>query len=351
VRTRTKNFLIVKIGALGDVCFALPAVGALREAFPGARVDWLVGSRDADLLQGLPGLAKLWIVDSGAVFGRSLRALLSESLEFRRAMPRYDAVLLLHRNWNFVAWLSALAQRVPGPPIFRLSRNTARWPRVISVHVPSRSMHESLAIREVVRRVVRDQGGLDEFEWRWDFSHLPTPARFGSDVTKPYWVIHPGGGSNAKTVFLLKQWPHWESWTNGIVEQIRAQWILVGAASELEDWMAHPRLNNWIGRTTVPELVGLIREAEGFVGVDSGPLHLADALGIPAIGLYGPTSDTSWGLLGPRSRVLTTRPSCAPCYRDDGIVPICRHDHRCMKDLIPDQVTRVIRTITDARNL
>lgn len=343
----SRSFLIIKIGALGDVCFAWPAVRALKEAFPGARVDWLVGSRDSDLLAGYPELTRLWIVDSEAVFRRRWRELLRQAREWRREMPRYGAMLLLHRNWGHVAWLSTLLQGVHGTPIYRLSRNGAALPGVIPVRVASFSMHESLAIREVVRRVARDLGGSPESGWSWDFSHLPSPSEVLRGIDPPYWVVHTGGGRNTGMSFDLKQWPYWKEWLSGIVDRSSVQWVLVGAPSERDDFPRHSRIVDRIGRTRPSDLLGLIREAEGLVGVDSGPLHLADALGVRTVGLYGPSSDVSWGLIGPNSLALATRPPCSPCYRDDGVIPECPFAQRCLVDLTVDEVTRAVLASAD----
>lgn len=338
----SQRFLIVKIGALGDVCFAMPAVRALREAFPGCRVDWLVGSRDQELIQGLPGLERLWVVDTEAVFRRRWRVLLPLSWKWGRAMPRYSALLLLHRNWGHLAWLSTFRPPLRSGPTYRLSRAPSRFPGVVSVVVPPLGTHESLAIREVVSRVAADLRGNGAFAWKWDFSHIPSPATLLREVGGPYWVVHTGGGNNTGMSFGLKQWPHWKAWLEEIADGSAARWVLVGAPSEQTGFPNHPRVLNWIGRTGVRELVGLIREAEGLVGVDSGPLHLADALGIPTIGLYGPTSETSWGLIGPNHRILSTRPPCSPCYRDDGSVPSCPYHHRCMEELLPRELARAV---------
>ncbi len=332
------RFLIVKIGALGDVCLALPAIGALQDVFPGVEVDWLVGSEAAAVLKKHPGLSHAWVVDSKTIFQKNWFEGLRVATEWRALMPRYDGILLLHRKWSYVGWLRMFLRA----PIFRMSRGTRSWPRVTAVQVLPLQTHESLAIRKVVEAVVEHFDGGSEFQWKWDLSYLKSSKPELCDELKPYWVVHAGGGQNAGTVFALKQWPHWRTWLRSVADRFPTHWVLVGAPSEKQEFPIHPRIHDRVGQTNIAELVQLIRGAQGFLGVDSGPLHLADALGVPAIGLYGPTSERSWGLLSPKSRILRTTPDCSPCYQDDGKTPHCRYAHRCMVDLSEGQVTEAV---------
>jgi ADP-heptose:LPS heptosyltransferase len=97
------------------------------------------------------------------------------------------------------------------------------------------------------------------------------------------------------------------------------------------------------GRTTVPELVALLRRCCLFLGGDSGPLHVASALGLPSVSIYGPTDPALTGPLGERARVLRAAVDCGPCYRPTG-VPHCRRPMvDCMAAVGVDQVFQEAR--------
>src|SRR5690606_24027962 len=82
----------------------------------------------------------------------------------------------------------------------------------------------------------------------------------------------------------------------------------------------------------------LIPQLDLFIGPDSGPLHLFDQASVSCIGLYGPTSPVSWGLIGPQSVVVTQNLPCSPCYKDDGNFPACPYGNRCMQEISVEQV-------------
>jgi len=89
----------------------------------------------------------------------------------------------------------------------------------------------------------------------------------------------------------------------------------------------------------------VISKAKLVVGIDSGPIHMGGGLRVPVIGIYGPTSMVSWGLLGPKSKMLYKTEVCAPCYKDDGNFPECKFDHKCMNELSCDEVFKAIEAI------
>ncbi len=101
---------------------------------------------------------------------------------------------------------------------------------------------------------------------------------------------------------------------------------------------AASRIHSYVGKTNFIELLGILKNAHSFVGVDSGPLHFADALGVPCVGIYGPTSTVSWGLLGNDSTCVRNPVPCSPCYQDDAYFPACPFHHKCMTELQPATV-------------
>jgi ADP-heptose:LPS heptosyltransferase len=332
--------LIVKLGAAGDVVLALPMLGAVRGAVPEAALTWVIGESCADLLRGHSALARLVVVDDRSFFARNPLARAAALVRILVALDHsYDLILVGHRD---PAYAFALRPFVRGP-LFQIVR--AKTPRPArQVIVPALSVPEGEAMRRLVRAGLAALGHSSDFPWVTELSHLDV---HGPKPPSPYAVLHAGGGANARTRFDLKQWPHATEFVPAYLAATKYRLVLVGGAQDRAiadrimarlDPGQRDRIEDYVGRTSWPELAGLIRGARVFIGPDSGPLHLADALGVPAVGLFGPTSTLSWGLQSPTSRMLREAIECSPCYRDDGVFPPCPHQHRCMLALSPARV-------------
>jgi ADP-heptose:LPS heptosyltransferase len=97
------------------------------------------------------------------------------------------------------------------------------------------------------------------------------------------------------------------------------------------------------------ELVALLARCDLFLGGDSGPLHVASALGIPSVSVYGPTDPALTGPLGPKARVLRAGADCSPCY-DLGGAPECRReDLGCMAQVSAEEVFDAVQGVGAAR--
>jgi len=124
--------------------------------------------------------------------------------------------------------------------------------------------------------------------------------------------------------------------------------VLVGAAAEAETtaWLAaETGASDLAGRTDLPGLAGVLAEAAAFVGNDSGPMHLAAALGTPTVGIFGSTSPAWTGPRGPWTRVAGPAPvECSPCFLKE-----CPIGLPCLRNLEVDAVEAALRALSDAR--
>ena len=349
------RILIVKIGAVGDVVCTMPMLGGLKSVFPAAHITWVVGNSCAELLRGHAALSRLVEVDDAGFFATSPLTRCKAVAQLLRSVERcYELILIGHRD---PAYALALRPFVRGP-LYRVvrSRGNTWWSK--PVFIPPQTMHEGEAMRSLLRAGLAELDRRDDFPWAADFSHIPDSTH---DLPAPFAIVHVGGGSNVKTDFELKQWPH----TSDFIAKFTSSWAhplaLVGSPKDRSDAdrflgrllgqlgsQQRNRIHDFVGRTSLLELVGLSRRARLFVGPDSGPLHIADALGTPAIGLYGPTSTVSWGLAAASSRMLSEAVECSPCYKDDGVFPACPYAQKCMVNLTPDRVLAASLQLLDA---
>ncbi|MFQ5601199.1 MAG: glycosyltransferase family 9 protein [Candidatus Krumholzibacteriia bacterium] len=345
------NVLIWKLGAIGDVVYTIPALAALKSRLPDAHITWAVGEASAGLLSGHPLLDRLVIADEQALFAGSRLEQLRAVLRVRRQLDRsYDLILVGHRDLRHSVALRAMG--VFGR-LFQLTRAAGLRRGLLrtAVPVPPLRVHECLALQRLVQAGVEALAPGTEpaadLAWGWDWSHVPEPR---VDLPEHFLAVHPGGGSNARTAFVLKRWPHMRD----LVTRTAASGgdvVLVGGADEAEEAnrilsgmseSERRQVVNLVGSLTLPDLVGVLRRAAGFVGGDSGPLHIADSLGIPCTGLYGPTSPVSWGLRSNSAQTLTNPVHCAPCYKDDGHFEPCPYQHECMEELSVERVSESV---------
>ena len=346
---RVKDILIIKIGALGDLSFALPAAKALKESLQ-CHVTWVVGKSCQAFLAGHPHIDRLVIVDDKKLYSKNLLVRAGELAKlYFNLRQRYDSVLIMHRDPIYYQAFRALSRDTVLQMVREKKENAPH-----QIYTAPLSTHESVAIKNFTTAVVRHYAPqISSITWEWDYSHIH-PA--GINLPEHYAVLHLGGGSNTKTEFRLKCWPHWNEFIFKLLDQTNLNLVFVGAPSEESEYLKIQekiqqrfpekikRCLNLIGKTNLPGLVDVIRRCDFFVGVDSGPLHIADSMDKKAIGLFGPTSAISWGLLSKNSKTLNHVVPCSPCYQDDGVFPECHFQHQCMKLLDSERVLDVVKS-------
>jgi lipopolysaccharide heptosyltransferase I len=303
-----QKFLVVRLSSLGDLVHTIPAVAALRAAFPAAPIDWLVDRR------WLPLIEMVTCIDRAIPLDRSPRRVLALIARLRR--QRYTCALDLQGRYRsaVLGWLSgaprrigraAAATREPGAALFCTDRVVPTGRHIVDMTV-------DLAVRA---------GAAPQPEPQFPLRVPPEAVRAVSEqlarqgIDGPYVVISPGGGWKSKcwppqrfgalAAALLRghNLPSVVNVAPG--EEEMAREILRAAAP------ARPPALSF----EIPELAALLAAARLVVAGDTGPLHLAAALGTRVIGLFGSTDPARNGPL-PRGLVVQVAfdPSQLPDY-------------------------------------
>jgi heptosyltransferase-2 len=145
-----------------------------------------------------------------------------------------------------------------------------------------------------------------------------------------------------------KEWPAEEFalLVDQVREKIDAECVLVGAPSERAKCEAVAALSSngclvAAGETSVGELIALLSLSTAFIGNDSGAMHLASALGIPTVGIFGSTNPIRTGPEGTSSRVIWHRLECSPC-----LARTCRYGHyNCLRQIEPEEVLEALESV------
>jgi heptosyltransferase-1 len=302
---------------MGDVLHALPAITALREAHPSWKIDWAIDPRwlpllsaeppnaaeGADRTEARPVVDQIHLVPTRAWKGKPFS---SETVDGIRALKtdmragEYDAVLDLQG-----AIRSAVVARLSGCPRIigeaQPRETIARWlfterVKTHGQHVIEQDVELASAIAGDLLTHVTPQLPIDCEAEQW-CDELPEIQTW-----KPVLLIHAGAGWGAK------RWP--AERYGAVAEEFAARGgvVLVNAGPG-EEALAAKVAEGAAGHATVvacslEQLIALTRRVSLVIGGDTGPLHLASALGKPVVGIYGPTDPKRNGPYGGRFRVL-----------------------------------------------
>ena len=311
-----QRMLIIKPSALGDIATTLPLLCDLKMMFPESRIDWLIDPALADLVRGHDAVNELIYFDRRKISGwflhgtarSSLRALMRTLKENKYDMV-FDAQGLLRSA--FLAGSSRAAMRIG----FTDAREGARFLYTHHSRIPRQ---RALAVTRM-RSLAAVVGSASE---RAEF-RMPIQAAALEKVTS----LLPGSQNLAAVIpgarWDAKRWS--EQGFSQIVRLLAASGlgvVVLGAPGEqvlcqqVVD-QAGVQAANLAGRTSLAELVAAISICHIVIGNDSGPLHVAAALGRPLVGLYGPTDPESVGPYGQMDHVLRFEQPGE--YRDSGM--------------------------------
>ena len=335
--------LIVKLSALGDVVQALPVAMAIRRQVPSAELHWLVEEPSAELLAGHPALDQVLVSPRHRLFHQDCNALSVVGAFVRRLRAtRYDAVLDLQglmKSAIFVA-LCRGGRKIG----FRGGKEpAAAWPLTerLAPYDPD---------RHALERYLDLLEPLGLMRPAWPEFGLEPPAELQAEVRRvllaemgggPLVVLHPVAKWESKL------WPagHWVELARGL-SAAGARVVLSGSRADRPVTRAiaagagrEGEVRDLAGRTSLPGLAALLVQARLLVSTDTGVMHLAAALGVPVVALFGPTAPWRTGPYGGGHVVLRRGLECSPCFRRR-----CE-DPRCLSGLAPEVVMEAVREV------
>jgi lipopolysaccharide heptosyltransferase II len=331
--------LIVPYMWIGDFVRCHTVVKLLKQRHPTKPIDVLTTTMVSPLLDYMPGVRKGIVVD---LRRKRLAFRQHRALAERLRAEGYGHALVMPRTWK-----SALAPCLAGIPRRTGFVGEARFGLINDLRFGERALPRmidrcaTLALRS--DEIVPPQWPLPELvvpphelaAWRQQLG----PVADG----RPVVAFAPGA------VGPSKRWPYYAELARHLVRTGNCVWVIGGpqekelAAQIVRAGQAHIR--DLTGDDLRNAILALAA-ANAAVSNDSGLLHVAAALGTPAIGIFGPTSPWHWAPLNPISAVIETNSvlGCRPCHK-----PVCRFGHhRCMRDIAIDPVVRAVRAALDA---
>jgi lipopolysaccharide heptosyltransferase I len=330
------RFLIVRLGALGDIVHAIPVAAAIRRAIPGARIDWIVSAKHREILDLVPVVDSRIVVNDrgGAAGGQSLPS----AVRSLRA-ANYDVALDLQGliKSAAIARLSGARRRVGfAPP--HLREKLARF-------LYTDACDPTAPAGAPVRHVVEINLGLlaaagvkaEAVEFPIGPVSSPVADRLCQQAGGRYVLLNPGAA------WPNKRWPpsRLGRVAAAVGERHGLRSIVLWGPGErglAEEVAAHAQGMALVSpETSIADLVALARGARLMVSGDTGPTHIAAAVGTPLVGIYGPTRPERNGPWSPRD-VTVSRAGICECHH----LRRCRRATMCLMEIEVSEVLDAI---------
>jgi heptosyltransferase I len=338
------RILLVRLSALGDIVHALPVLGALVQAMPDARIDWMVDARYAQIFDYVEGLHRRLVVRAEAGGTREPVMAFAGNRGLLRALrhmrqQHYDLAFDLQGLIKSAA-LAGLsgATRVIGFSAARLREPQAGWFYTDTARVPADA--HIIAKNLSVLAVVGVQPHGVRFPLRVPTSSVADEATAAAAQAGagPFALLNPGGG------WPNKRWPAIRF--GELAARLRANLGLAslvlwgkGEQALADSVVAYSaRAAVRLPPTTLGDVMAVARRAAVMVSGDTGPMHLAAALGTPIVGLFGPTWPSRNGPWHPLD-VTVSRAEICQCHHKRRCL---RRDHACLDEVGVEEVFQAV---------
>lgn len=338
------RLLVIKLVAVGDLVVCLPVLKTLRISFPKAHIAIMVTPRVSEIVEGCPYVDEIICYD---IFGqdRGPRGLFRIIRQLRKR--KFDLVLELDHYYRITTLISYLAG-IPNRAGFDLPGQGRG--HLYTIRIPySVDKHEVEVFLEAAKMIGADASEKELVEiWvpTQDRKHVDGFLQ-GAGVTEQDMLvgIHPGTGPSA----LSRRWSpdKFAQLADWLIMEQGARVVITGSPSEddLAENIAGRMTAKPIvaaGKTNLKQFAEITRRCRLFISVDTGPLHIAAAMGTKVIGLYGPNTPAKWGPYGDGHVTIYKALECSPCTKQYlGQVSKCRNPI-CMDAITVEDVKAAV---------
>lgn len=329
-----KKILMIKLGALGDLILAIPSFRMIRKRFPAAKISVLVDRKLASLVAQSPYIDEVIPVDRKKL--SHLPSLLKLARRIRR--EAFDiSVDLQNSKWtHLLAFLGGVCERYAfsrGPFQFLINRPDHTYQTADSPVKHQFRILSKLGVREFDENLELWSDPASEARVK---TLLPAEINGSRRIG---FVI----GSSPK--WPTKRWPveNFLELSRKLVREMKCQIILLGSENDGVSAAAFEKeegVTSLIGKTSLTDLVPLIRELDVLVTGDTAPLHIAAAVQTPVVALFGPTDPKRHMPPARASTVLVKHPSCQPCYSG-----VCKNPDTliCLRQISVQEVFQAVQ--------
>lgn len=340
-----KNILLIQLGDIGDVVWTTPGIWAVKNAFPLGRVSVLVRSGFGDLLEADPSVVRVFEIkkQSGGIFKQA-----AGQLAFLKDLHAANFDLAVDLRLGDRGAFLALATGAPIRVTMHHPTGVPWWRSWLFTHgaIPADLPPERGAAEQSLR-ILRTLGidTPDKIPRLWVSNTAKKRVREilrqeKADSLQQWITLNPFSR------WSYKEWSDqkWIEIIDWLWQLFKIPTIIVGspeekAKAELLISQCRGQAYNFAGKTNLSELAGLLALSRLHIGVDSAAPHIAAAMGVPTITIYGPSSWFDWAPVGQNHRVILPDKDCAPCHQKG-----CNGSGHslCLEELSPEKVKKVV---------
>jgi heptosyltransferase-2 len=320
---------------VGDAVLAIPALKAIRNRFPKAEITLLIRPWVAGLFTSAPFIDNVWSESKPRGLADWKR--ITQELRFRK----FDVGVLLPNS--FESALMLFLGRVPRR--IGYATDGRRWMLTNSIVPQNGSQHQTNYYLNLVKSLTAssDRPSIEieaTAEERANARKLLSAEGVGPGVG--YLVLNAGAAYGS-----AKRWheDRFAAVADTLAADLGLSVALIGSekergiAEQIRDRMK-TQAAVLTGKTSLETLIGVLAESSLMITNDSGPMHIAAALGVPTVAIFGSTDENATGPYGPKTRVVKHAVECSPCLLRE-----CPIDHRCMTRVTPQDVCRAAREL------
>lgn len=353
-----KKILLINPFGVGDVLFTTPIIHTLKDAFPGVKLGYLCNNRPVDIIKNNPYIDYVFIYDRDefvALRKKSFLAWVKKSLEFLGQIKaeRFDAALdfSLNTQYGFFSWYAGIKNRIG----YDFKKRGGFLTKRIGL-----SGYSEKHIVEYYGGLLKCLGidlkysNLELYLKKEDKESIEgILSKEGISGSGFLIGIIPGAGRSWGKDAYLKHWrpEKFAQVADKLVENYKAKIIIMGDFSEknLAQTVIDNMQNKAIGLsglTTIGELAALLSMMKLVVTNDGGPLHMAVALGVKTVSIFGMVDEKAYGPYPPGNNHIVIKKdlSCRPCYRNFRLSE-CLNSRRCIEDITVDEVYSAIQRL------
>jgi len=322
-----EKILIIKPSAWGDIVHTLPFLAAVKKRYPESEIHWVVAKGLHKFLTGHPLIHKLWIMDKNGWKKRNrIPTTISEINAFRKGLKAENFDISIDLSGLLRSGLVTLAAGAK----YKLGFSDSNEGSPFFYTHKIRGGNQIHAIDRYL--LLAKYIGCDVSEVLFPFPPLPDLSKLLETLPQHFCILAPSAGKEAN------RWP--AERFGQLAAKLAVPSIVIASEADMsiaEETVAASNGSaiNLAGKTGLKELVSLTKKADFFVCNDTGPMHIAAALGVPVFALFGPANPTRTGPYGANSTVIREKLDCSPCYARK---PCTKNNWSCMNNLTVDKV-------------
>ena len=328
-----QKILIVKPSSLGDVVHSLPFLNAMKTCFPEAEIHWVIAKGLEGLLDGNLMIKMLWVINKDAWKKiDNAKNTVTEIKNLFKGLKKEKFDLIIDLQGLLRSGIITSATRAPVRIGFQEAREGSRFFYTHKVkggkdiHAVDRYLKIASFLGCDVSRV--------SFSFSLESSSTINSQLLTLNLPKAYAVLVPGAR------WKTKRWPSEKF--GELASRLPVQSVIVGskADKDIADLIvsrSEGKAVSLAGKTSLKELIAVMRKAKFVICNDSGPMHIAAALGIPVYAIFGPTDPRRTGPYGKGHTIIRAEEPCAPCFKKT-----CE-DVKCLEGLSVDKVFEIIK--------